>query len=186
MSAGMLQRPALGQSVFGSRSPVLRCPVPVSRKTASAVTTCSSKKQAVESLHVAKVAGVALAASLLLSAVVPEDALAARSGGRVGGSSFRSSAPRAAPRAAPSPRSGGPSVRQYNNYISPAPPLVGGYGGYGYGGGGLSIFPSYGVPLFYGGGIFNFFIFMFVASAVLGVVRNLASRGRSNDDEFDD
>ena len=54
----------------------------------------------------------------------------------------------------------GPSVRQYNNYISPAPPLVGGYGGYGYGGGGLSIFPSYGVPLFYGGGIFNFFIFM--------------------------
>ena len=51
-------------------------------------------------------------------------------------------------------------MRQYNNYISPAPPLVGGYGGYGYGGGGLSIFPSYGVPLFYGGGIFNFFIFM--------------------------
>ena len=106
MSAGMLQRPALGQSVFGSRSPVLRCPVPVSRKTASSVTACSSKKQDVESLHVAKVAGVALAASLLLSAVVPEDALAARSGGRVGGSSFRSSAPRAAPRAAPSPRSG--------------------------------------------------------------------------------
>ena len=45
-----------------------------------------------------------LAASLLLGATLPEDALAARSGGRVGGSSFRSSAPRSAP--APSaPRS---------------------------------------------------------------------------------
>ena len=54
----------------------------------------------------------------------------------------------------------GPSVRNYNYYSSPAPPLVGGYGGYGYGGGGISIMPSFGVPLFYGGGIFNFFIFM--------------------------
>ena len=101
MSATMLQRPALGQSVFRSKSVVLRCPAPVFRKTASTVTTCSSKKQEIESVHVAKLAGVAFAASLLLSAVVPEDALAARSGGRVGGSSFRSSAPRAAP----SPRS---------------------------------------------------------------------------------
>ena len=40
-----------------------------------------------------------LAASLLLGAALPEDALAARSGGRVGGSSFRSSAPRSAPSA---------------------------------------------------------------------------------------
>lgn len=53
----------------------------------------------------------------------------------------------------------GPSVRNYNYYS--APPLVGGYGGYGYGyGGGISIFPSFGVPLFYGGGIFNILIFM--------------------------
>ncbi|CAL5221088.1 g3215 [Coccomyxa viridis] len=149
------------------------------------MTVCGQKKQELEPLHVVKLASAALAASLLLSAAVPEDALAARSGGRVGGSSFRSSAPRAAPRAAPAPRSSGPAVRNYNNYYS-APPLVGGYGGYGYGGGGISIMPSFGMPLFYGGGIFNFFVVMFVASAVLGVVRNLASRGRSNDDEFDD
>ena len=32
----------------------------------------------------------------------------------------------------------------------------------------------------------SLFPMQFVASAVLGVVRNLASRGRSNDDEFDD
>ena len=51
----------------------------------------------------------------------------------------------------------GPSVRNYNYYS--APPLVSPYGGYGYGGGGISMFPSFGVPLFYGGGIFNFLIF---------------------------
>ena len=44
----------------------------------------------------------ALAASVMLGgAIFPEDALAARSGGRVGGSSGFRSAPRAAPRAAP-------------------------------------------------------------------------------------
>ena len=46
-----------------------------------------------------------LAAALMLSASLPEDAMAARSGGRVGGSSFsaRRAAPppRAAPRASP-------------------------------------------------------------------------------------
>ncbi len=56
----------------------------------------------------------------------------------------------------------GPSVRNYNYYS--APPLVGGYGGYGYGGygyggGGLSIFPA--APIFFGGGgFFNIIIFM--------------------------
>jgi hypothetical protein len=55
----------------------------------------------------------------------------------------------------------GPTVRNYNYYSAPAPPLIGGYGygGYGYGGG-ISLFPSFGVPIFYGGGLFNFFIFM--------------------------
>ena len=53
-------------------------------------------------------------------------------------------------------------MRNYNYYS--APPLVGGYGGYGYGGGGISIMPSFGMPLFYGGGIFNFFIVMVCSS----------------------
>ena len=51
----------------------------------------------------------------------------------------------------------GPSVRNYNYYS--APPLVGGYGYGGYGGG-LTLAPSFGVPLFYGGGFFNILIFM--------------------------
>lgn len=187
MATGMLQRPGMfGSTLLNGRRPAVSLPLGGSRKSAPSYTVCSANKQESEPLHVAKMATAALAASLLLSAALPEDALAARSGGRVGGSSFRSSAPRAAPRAAPSPRSSGPSVRN-NNYYS-APPLVSPFGGYGYGygGGGISMFPSFGVPLFYGGGIFNFLIFMFVASAVLGVVRNLAGRGRSNDDEFDD
>lgn len=51
-------------------------------------------------------------------------------------------------------------MRNYNYYSSPAPPLIGGYGYGGYGGGGLTFAPSFGVPLFYGGGFFNILIFM--------------------------
>ena len=54
----------------------------------------------------------------------------------------------------------GPTVRNYNYYSAPAPPLIGGYGYGGYGGGGLTFAPSFGVPLFYGGGFFNILIFM--------------------------
>ncbi len=101
----------------------------------------------------------------------------------------------------------GPAVRNYNYYS--APPLVGGYGMGGYGG--MTFAPSFGMPLFYGGGFFNILIFMvrtafweglavlfagmqlkqllcapmqFVASTLLGVVRSLFNRRR--DDEFDD
>ena len=62
-------------------------------------------------------------------------------------------------------------MRNYNNYYS-APPLVGGYGGYGYGGGGISIFPSFGVSPFYGGGIFNFFIVMVCNSYLVAYPRS--------------
>lgn len=46
--------------------------------------------------------------------------------------------------------------------MSPAPPLIGGYGfgggyGYGYGGGGISLFPTFVSPI--GGGIFQLFFF---------------------------
>lgn len=71
------------------------------------VLICSAKQQEEEVPLAKKMAlgsvAAALAAALLVGAAVPEDAMAARSGGRVGGSSFRSarpapSAPRAAPR----------------------------------------------------------------------------------------
>ena len=106
MTTGMLQRSGMfNTTLLNGRRPAVSLPLGGSRKSAPSYTVCSANKQESEPLHVAKMATAALAASLLLSAALPEDALAARSGGRVGGSSFRSSAPRAAPRAAPSPRS---------------------------------------------------------------------------------
>lgn len=67
----------------------------------------------------------------------PDDALAARSGGRVGGSAFRS-APRSATRSAPrsSTRMGATTINRGPTVIFGGPlfsPF--GYGGYGYGGG---------------------------------------------------
>lgn len=120
----------------------------------------------------------ALAAALVMSAVAPEDALAARSGGRVGGSSFsssRSSAPRSS-----APRSGGPTVRNYtyNSYTAP-PVLASPYGGgFGWGFARPSFFF---VPSFGFGGFFNIIIFMFIASAVLSVVGSIARRNDRDD-----
>merc|ERR1719263_378593 len=106
-----------------------------------------------------KAIGLALAALIASSGgVMVDEAMAARSGGRVGGSSFRS-----APRASTSSRrSGGGS---YGSYV--APPVMGyGYGvpmmpGFGYG---------YGFSPFFGGGIFQFMIFLFVINSVLNVL----------------
>lgn len=128
----------------------------------------------------------ALAAALLVSAGSPDEALAARSGGRVGGSSFRSARPAPAPRA-PSGgggRQSGPTINNYHSYS--APPLYGGYGGYGYGGGGITLMPSFGVPLIGGGSFFTFIIGLFALSTVLSIVRSISNRGkRDNFDDFD-
>lgn len=81
-------------------------------------------------------AGVAaLAALLLFTSTGVDGALAARGGGRVGGSSF------SAPRSAPAPSYGGGG---------------GGYGGGGYGGGGVMVMPRIYSPVVpvYGGGFF--------------------------------
>ncbi|MGH2414451.1 MAG: DUF1517 domain-containing protein, partial [Microcystaceae cyanobacterium] len=84
-------------------------------------------------------------------------ALAARTGGRMGGGSFRS-----APSRSYSPPSGG--------YRSPA----GGYGGYGYGGGGFG-FPFL-IPFFgFGGGfggLFTILIFIAIANFLVRSFRN--------------
>lgn len=71
----------------------------------------------------------------VLVAGFPDNAMAARSGGRVGGRSFsspsRMAAPRAAPRAAPSSSYSGGSRTTINR----GPTVIfGGGGGYGYGG----------------------------------------------------
>lgn len=121
----------------------------------------------------------ALAGVMLTTAVTPDMAEAARSSGRVGGSSFRS-----APRAAPSSGGAGvgsrTTVRNYNTYIAPSPSY--GYGGFG---GGLFA-PSFFAPspvFFLGGGIFNFIITMFLITTAFGVIRGVLSKkdDRTND-----
>eukprot|EP00210_Caulerpa_lentillifera_P003098 g2960.t1 len=112
-----------------------------------------------------------LVCALLSGAVIPEEALAARSGGRIGGSAFRSRAPSM-------PSGGGGSYRQYNYYSSPgiAPPLVGGYG--------YGIMPSFFFPIGFGG-IFNIFIALFLISSVFNAIRDFQQR-KDDEDDFDD
>ena len=123
-----------------------------------------------------------LASTLILSAplAMPDDAWAARSSGRMGGSSFRS-APRSAPRVS-APRGGTTNV-----YV--APPL-GGYGmgmGMGYG------FPSIFMPFGFGFGgfslistIFQLFVvvtLLQIAFAFFSGISSGGAGGRDKDDE---
>lgn len=129
----------------------------------------------------------AVAAALVFSAGSPDEALAARSGGRVGGSQFRSSRP------APAPSGGGgggsqsgPTIRNYNYHNYSPPPLYGGYGGPGFGfgggGGGITFMPSFGVPVVGGGSFFTIIFGLFLLSTVLSIARSIGSRGRRDDD----
>jgi len=149
---------------------------------------CKAQKKEAEKEHVSaskasQFGGVAiagLAASILLgTSAFPEDALAARSGGRAGGSSFRSAAPRSDLRAGPTIQN-----RSYNYNIAPAPPIYGGYGGgygYGYGGGGITLFPTFVTPIGGGGGLFQLLFFAIAASTIIGVARSIFSKRREND-----
>lgn len=168
--------------------------------------TCSAHKDDQQPGALPKLLTMPLAAALagvmLTSAVTPDEALAARSGGRVGGSAFKS-APRATPRQS-APRGGGGGggigggggsggirggVRggnTYNTYV--APPVYG--GGYGYGGGALSFFPrpyfpvfGFGLPI---GGFFNFVFTMFVITTIFGVIRGALSKGNNRRDDDQD
>jgi len=137
---------------------------------------------------VAKAAGpfaaTFLSAVLLAGSVAP-DALAARSSGRLGGSSF--SARRAAPPPRAAPRTGGGGGT--NVYV--APPVYGSPFGFSpFGGfGGFSPFGGFGfgypVVGFGFGGVLNLFIFMFVLSTILNIVRSAASKKDDwRDDDF--
>ncbi|RCV22780.1 hypothetical protein SETIT_4G247800v2 [Setaria italica] len=129
-----------------------------------------------------KLAMVTLAAGVL--ALGPVDgAMAAKSGGRVGGQAFRSA-----------PRSSGPRINnsRTNIYVNPpvAPPLGGyGYGGYGspfFGGYGWSPFtffaPGPSVAVGVGGG-FDTLVLFLVLGAVVGAIRRFLNR---NNDDYDD
>lgn len=131
----------------------------------------------------AKLAVVTLAAGVLALGSA-DDAMAAKTGGRVGGQAFRSAAP----------RSSGPRINnsRTNIYINPpvSPPLVGGYGyGYGvpfYGGWGWSPFtffaPGPSVAVGFGGG-FEVFAAMLAFAAMAAVVRRFRG-GRDEDDDY--
>lgn len=133
-------------------------------------------------------AACAVALSLAVSSICPDEALAARSGGRMGGRSFRS-APRAAPRAArPRASSGGGGLGSGGVYV--APPLYG-YGGYGgYGG-------FYGGPSFFSPGlafaapglfslIFNMMLIAFAVNFLSSVVKSFKGDNDDVSDDFDD
>ncbi|KAF6256836.1 hypothetical protein COO60DRAFT_1461494 [Scenedesmus sp. NREL 46B-D3] len=122
-----------------------------------------------------------VAASLLLGAqmVAPEDAMAARSGGRAGASSFsaRRAAPsRAATRAAP----------QTNTYhsttIVSAPPVYSpfGFGGGGFGYGGFHFMPVFMFLLLIVSFVFN------VIKGAIGAASNAAGGNKSKSQDWDD
>lgn len=138
----------------------------------------SSKKEN----QLAKLAIVTLATGVLSLGSV-SDALAAKTGGRVGGQAFRPSPP---------PRSSSPRINnsRTNIYINPpvAPPLVGGYG-YGvpfYGGWGWSPFsffaPGPGAAIGIGGGFEVVALFMFLGAAA-AVIRKFIGSPNEDDDE---
>lgn len=104
----------------------------------------------------------------------PDAAEAARSGGRVGGSSFSSR------RSAPSAPRGGGGVRNYNYYA--APPLIGGYGyGMPFFGGGIGFMP-FGI-----GGLFNILLLMVIANVVINTIKGFTNKnGNESWDDNDD
>ncbi|KAJ4816152.1 transmembrane protein [Rhynchospora pubera] len=123
-----------------------------------------------------KLAAVTLAAGVLALGSV-DGAMAAKSGGRVGGQAFRSA-----------PRSSGPRINnsRTNIFINPpvAPPLIGGYGyGGGYGWSPFSYFvPGPSVAVGVGGGLDIFFWFI-ILGTISAVFRRFFGR---RDDDFDD
>ena len=188
--------------LLNRRSP---CPVELRRGyyhvVASFRTSGSSDEETDEPSLMQKISiptAALVVCALLSGAVIPEEAFAARSGGRMGGSSFRSRAP-SMPRGGGGRRSGlsikrlfkhhasfavcCSSYRQYNYYGSPgiAPPLVGGYG---YGMGGYGLMPSFFFPIGFGG-IFNIFIALFVLNAIVSTVQKFQNKDNDRDD-FDD
>ncbi|KAF3327449.1 hypothetical protein FCM35_KLT07567 [Carex littledalei] len=170
---GNLQSPVRKSPRKTCHLPLLSCKASLERETESS----SNKSE----FKLVKLAAVTLAAGVLALGSV-DGAMAAKSGGRVGGQAFRSA-----------PRSSGPRINnsRTNIYVNPpvAPPL-GGYGGYGvpfFGGGyGLSPFsyfvPGPSVAVGVGGGLDVFFWFL-IFGTVGAVVRRFFGR---RDDDFDD
>lgn len=124
-----------------------------------------------------------VAAALLSSAFVPDEALAARSSGRAGGSSGF-----AARKAAPSTSTTVSSTTVVAPVVVAAPPVFSpfGFGGFGMGYG-FAPTIGFGVPFGFFGGMFSIFIFMFAISALVAVVRGVADatkKDKKDDDSW--
>ena len=157
------------------------CVAAVPKTVCRASNTPETTKDAM-AVSLGKTAVIFAAALLLTSCANVDEAEAARSGGRVGGSrSFSSGARmRSAPRG---PSTSGATVRNYNYYS--APPLISPYGGYGMFGGGLVMpFPAFGL-----GGLFNVMVLLFMVNIAVSVVQGLTNgrdEGRGKDDRWGD
>ncbi|KAL4857685.1 hypothetical protein ACK3TF_002116 [Chlorella vulgaris] len=126
----------------------------------------------------------ALMGAALLFAATPDAAEAARSGGRVGGSSGFRSAPRAAaPRSSASSSSSSSSrtIIRNNTYI--APPVFGGYGfGMPFGGfGGFGVMPVFGL-----GTLFNIMLLGIIIQVVFSVISGFTNEKKKADFKDDD
>ncbi|XP_008810002.1 uncharacterized protein LOC103721525 isoform X2 [Phoenix dactylifera] len=173
---------------FLTGNPVSPSPKPARKLLPPQLLSCRSSMEKESEppgseMKLAKLAIVTVAAGVLTLGSVHE-AMAAKSGGRVGGQAFRSAAPR-------------PSAPRINNsrtnvFINPpvAPPLAGGYG-YGvpfYGGGwGWSPFtffaPGPSVAVGIGGG-FEVFAALLVLGAITTVIRRFTGRGEDDEDDY--
>lgn len=146
---------------------------------------CQATPEHDNKLKHAALAGVVASALLLGSAVMPDEALAARSGGRVSSSSFssRKAAPRAAPRSST-------TVNSYSTTVV-APPVVGGFG-YGYGMpffGGWGFGPTFIMPFPFMGGLLQIMFLLLIVNVVFGIVKGAinaaGSATKKKDDDWD-
>jgi uncharacterized membrane protein len=163
MALCMQRAPAVRGGVMASARPV-RGLAPLVR--------CSATPEPKQETMVAKLGGAVAAvtaASVLITSIqmaAPAEALAARSGGRAGASSF--SARRAMPRAAPAQR----MAPAYSSTVVVAPPVFSpfGFGGFGYGFG-------YGMPIPFFGGFLQLMFLMLMVSVVFNVIKSALGGG---------
>lgn len=132
------------------------------------VATTNASSSLLDKLALPVATAVTAASLLACMATAPEPAMAARSGGRAGASSFAARRSYSAPRAAPTRAYSSPS----STTVVVAPPLFSPFGGFGYGGFGY----GFGMPIFAPlGSLLQFAFLMLLASAVLNVVRGVMS-----------
>eukprot|EP00775_Hariotina_reticulata_P001674 gene1674-2017_t len=167
-----------------AKAPLAR-PVLAARPAARPVVRCFAAKRDEESVKpaVATVAAVVTAGLLLQSTVAVEPALAARSGGRAGASSFSARRSYAAPSRA------APQVNSYSTTIVAAPPVYSSFspfGGFGYGGFGFGMPMVMPFPFF--GGLLQFMFLMLAVSFVFNVIKGALGGGssKSKSQDWDD